>query len=136
MSTTESGATAAAQTSTGKRWWGRAIGLVLGMALPIWIIKLILSIPPISTALNRRVWCSDATSASREQIFGEREGGRVRSSTVLVCSKDGTTVRTVGGWKLELTQWTVAALIVFALLALAIGGLVVYGRLRRRRAVS
>ena len=106
------------------------------MALPIWIIKLILSIPPVSTALNRRIWCSDATSASREHIFGQHEGGTVRSSTVLVCSKDGTTVRTVSGWKLELTQWTVAALIVFVLLALAIGGLVLYGRLRRRRAAA
>ncbi len=132
----EPAGTSVVRESTAKRWWGRAIGLVLGMALPIWAVKMILSIPALSTALNRRIWCSDATSASRKTIFGERQGGSVRSDTVVNCSKDGRTIRTISGWKLDLTQWTVAAVIVLALTTLAIGLLVVYSRMRRRRAAT
>ena len=112
------------------------VGLVLGMALPTWLVKMVLSIGRVSTALNRRIWCSDATGATRETIFGQRSGGSVSYHVELVCTKNGTTVRTISGWKMELTQWTVAAIIVLAILVVLIGALLVFKRLRRPKTRS
>lgn len=96
------------------------VGLVLGFFFGFG--DSVLSIEPIQTAVNRRIWCSDADEVVRSVTFSDRHnrhGDRIE----LLCSRDGRLLRRVDAGHMLLTTWAIIA--IACGVCLMIGGLVV-----------
>jgi hypothetical protein len=122
----------AAAQSGGRRWLRAGLGLTLGLLAPTYFIGRVFSLGWLNTAINRRVWCSDATSAERVDIIASSTASGVRYNTVVHCRRGVETVRTLGQVRLDVTGWTLAFVASLLLVALFVASLWGWSTLRRR----
>lgn len=109
----------------------RAVGLVLGLALPTAVLAWVLGLDAIKQRINGRLWCSDADETAFE-VKVRSSGRATRFSDRLLCRKDGALIRTIGDLRMTTTTLGIAFGISLLLLGLLVVGLWTYGRLRRR----
>ena len=108
------------------------VGLILGMAAPTYLIGRVFSFPWLNTAINRRIWCSDATSVERVDIIGSRSASGVRYNTVIVCRRGEETLRTLGTGRIQSTGWVLAFVVSLLAAVLLIVALWGWSKLRKR----
>ena len=121
-----------AAPSGGRRWLRAGLGLTLGLLVPTYFIGRVFSLGWLNTAINRRVWCSDATSAERLRLDVSRSASGVRYNTVVVCRRGVETVRTLGQVRLDVTGWTLAFVASLLLMVLFVASLWAWSKLRKR----
>ena len=110
----------------------RAVGLVLGLALPTAFLAWVLGFDAIKKRINGRLWCSGADDVVFD-VKVRSSGSATRFTDKLVCKKNGGVVRTVGDLRMTTTTIAIAFGISLLLLGLLVVTLSAYARLRRRR---
>lgn len=115
-----------------RRLGRRAVGLVLGLALPTAFFTWVFGFDALKKRINGQVWCSDAD----EIVFDVRltsSGSSTRISDTLLCRQDGAIVRTIGDARMTATNIGVAFGLSLLLLGLLVLVLWSFSRLRRRQ---